>query len=194
MAPLPVIANCFRCTLEWNNVNGVAPVNVFHVRSDSESVPDIGDSVAAGLIAGEAMFCPMPDEYVNPTLSILPLDGTSATYVHGPVTGLNGAGDEDFAPALAAIASFRTAQRGPRGRGRMYVGPVAETSQTKGRLVGDALTNFPAGVANFIAQLVTEDTQLVVASYVHAEYNLVLSGTGETILGTQRRRQTQLRG
>src|SRR3954451_12387594 len=45
---------------------------------------------------------------------------------------IEGDGTGDMVPNCAQVVSFHTTQRGPRGRGRAYIGPVTEGNITNG--------------------------------------------------------------
>jgi len=190
---LPVIADTYRITLNWSTQAGVAPRNVFHVRSSGNTAAAIGALMESEFES--TMFAGMASQFALLSLDVLPLDGSSATLVHGMTRSITGDSSGDFVPSTAAVCSFRTAQRGPRGRGRMYIGPCTEGVQTDGILSGTVASSGAAAWAEFMTDLAAASpaAALVVASYKHADAHDVTSLIYELILGTQRRRQSQLR-
>jgi hypothetical protein len=197
MAPLPTIPNIHRVTLNFNQVNGVSPRNVFHVDGGTHTVQEVGLQLRACFTSsGAGLFEIVPTAYQFSDISIIPLDGHSATYnqaLSAPVTG--GAGGTQGSPATAAVLSMHTNQRGPRGRGRLYIGPCSENFIADGVMDATKRTNMVATWTNFKSALFQGTTPLVlvVASYVHSQANSVNSLSMNLICGTQRRRQDQLR-
>lgn len=175
----------------WNSYEGVAPVNVFHVATASEDVTEIGEALVAAAEAAGPMFAPMPEQYYSPTFAVLPLDGETPTALF-PTDWVDACqGDSDMIPASAYVYSFRTAQRGPRGRGRMYIGPISESTQLNGVVTGAAPGSMQTAWGEFVTAIGVETIGLVVASYVHEDFHPVLGLTLKTVCGTQRRRQDQ---
>jgi len=193
MPPLPTITDVFRCTFNWTLFDGVAPKNVIHVRAPSATEEQVAIEVLAALQTHQ--FEGMPEDFVLDTLDVLPLDGATATF-SAPGDGYNsGGGSGDFSPASAAVVSLRTAQRGARGRGRVYVGPLQESVMTDGHFNSGNVTELGTAWVDFRQALIDSaiTAHLCVASYVHADSHDVASIAVDSILGTQRRRQDQLR-
>lgn len=198
MPPLPTIANTYRVTLPWSNNGGIKPINVIHVRKASGTDEQVAEALDAAFNAGHHswMFNVLQDARELTDLEILPLDGSSATMIEGlttPETG--GAGSGELIPQACALVSLHTSTRGPRGRGRVYVGPLLEGDQADGLLNGSRATTMLNGWGEFIANLAsgTPSLELVVASYVHATAATVTSVRIDTVIATQRRRLDQLR-
>lgn len=193
MPPLPVIADVYRCVLEWNQNLGVTPRNVFHVQSDSSTLPDIALGIGAAM--SDDMFIAMPSAFGVSSVFITPLDGVTAGGSFPLGATFNSIESGQPMPAVAVVQTLTTEQRGPRGRGRMYIGPASEAVCDAGHFVGDAVGLMDTAWDNFIADLTTGDPTLVlvVASYVHADAHPVTSHRTNEVLGTVRRRQDQLR-
>lgn len=195
--PLPVIADTFRITILWNRLNGVEPRNVFHVQSLLTNETDVGgviDDAIATLAVKQRLFDCMPDIYTANHLDILKLDGSSATVNYGLTNELEGAsGTDEFEPAPCGVLSLRTAFRGPRGRGRLYVGPVSEGAVAYGKLLTGVATNMVDTWTDLKDEMSTNGVVLSVASYQHADVHPVTHFVVSDTLGTQRRRQDQLR-
>lgn len=192
--PLPVIANTYRVTWNFLPSRGVTPRIVQHFLCPGDNVDYVGAAIVGACV--DNMFNPMPQSFEPPTIDILPLDGVTPTrqFDLDPLQNLC-QGAEEMSPASAAIISLRTDQRGPQGRGRSYVGPVAEASMENGQLeVADRVAMEDAW-ADFLSALAALDPEvlLVVASYAHEEAYPVQTLNHEIVLGTQRRRQSQLR-
>jgi hypothetical protein len=194
MAPLPVIPNVVRVGIPWQSNFGVKPYNVFHVATSSSDLAqlalDIGDAMET---AGGSLFGPVDDSYQFDELDLTPLDGTTPGQTF-PITAVQSGGTGgDGIPGLCCVVSFRTAQRGPRGRGRVYLGPVSEGAQNNGILVDTGAV--AAAWETFDDEMASSGSaaSLVVASYVHSEANGVTSIVVNSAGGTQRRRQSRLR-
>lgn len=195
MPPLPVIPDVFRVTFNWAANVGITPVNVIHVETASTDVQDIGTAILDAFDGLNCFYCCSTSQIVE-SLSILPLDGTTAT-INVPTDGqaIQGAHTGEIAPAVAGLVSFRTGVRGARGRGRMYIGPCAEAGIENGRLDPDTQAPMQADWITAVANLLTGTpvVRLGVASYTHEDWNQVISTTVESLVATQRRRQDQLR-
>lgn len=192
---LPVIAHVRRVAINWLPQNGVTPRNVFHVRSDIEDEAAIAGFLDDAFQAGtgsDHMFHAMFGAYVARSITVTPLNGTSPGTDYS-VADINADGSGDQAPALAAVVSFKTAQKGPRGRGRMFVGPIGEGAQGGGGLETAEITTMLAGWQDFIDSLTGNSIDFGVASYTHHDFNVVTSHRIDFLLGTMRRRQDQLR-
>lgn len=197
MPPLPTIANTFRVTLDWTTQHGIRPVNVFHVHSASSDVLAIGADIQNAMVVPSplALFKCMQSDFTIPSFSILPLDGSTATVTIAASGQGGGGGSGQLVPAAAGVVSFHTAQRGARGRGRMYVGPCTETVISDGALDTTVQTQMLSAWGDFLTALPTgtEGVTMVVASYVHADQHAITNIRVDTLIGTQRRRQDQLR-
>lgn len=195
MAPLPTIPNVFRVAFDWSPARGIKPVNVINVQSSSSDVQDIGGVILDAFDGSNAFNCMSLDSEVL-GLNIIPLDGETAT-IYVPVDGqsITGGYSGEIAPAVAGLVSLRTGIRGPRGRGRLYIGPVAEGALTDGFLVEDARSAMQSAWITSDAEMIAASpaVRLGVASYVHSEWNQILSINVEQACATQRRRQDQLR-
>ena len=188
MAVLPTIANTFRVTLNWHTAHGITPRNVLHILAPSANEVDVANEVDAAFVAATNCFQPMCDDFNFDQMDVIKLDGSSATQTVTVPDGIAGGESGDCIPAACCVVGFHTLQRGARGRGRIYIGPIAEVSQTQGILTSSALTDMASSWATFHDHLITNSMALVVASYVHADQHEVTSVHIDSILGTQRRR------
>lgn len=195
MAPLPVIGNCVRVALNWNSVGGVKPVNVLHLITSLSNEADIADSLTSALHdAATSPFGFMHEAFALQSTTVTLLSGSTAGQVIPVAHSVLGASTGGMVPQVAAVLSLHTLTRGPRGRGRLYIGPVGEANIDAG-----LLTPSPAGIANILAAWDDVETSLAgdaislgVASYTHSEVNGVSSISMRPQAGTQRRRQDQL--
>jgi hypothetical protein len=195
MAPLPTIGNCVRVAIEYNASAGVKPVNVLHLITNSE------DEVAIGAALDDAFddatdnpFTIVMANFSPETYLITLLDGSSAGQRINANTTRAGAGGGNLIPSVAGVLSLHTPQRGPRGRGRLYLGPVGEASQDAGILSTGERSSTLLGwqEVNDLLAASPVAASLGVASYVHAEVNGVTSMSIRPQYGSQRRRQNQL--
>lgn len=198
MPPLPTIADVYRVTIPWSLNDGVAPRNVIHIHQASGSESLVAAAFWDGYqaaISTSNPWAPLSSVFECNALDILKLDGTSATQTISLPGTIGGSGSGQIIPASAAVMSFHTSQRGARGRGRQYVGPTTESNSTNGLLDSGVATEFVDAWGFFQSGLVGSATPatLVVASYVHADAHEVISFRADSVLGTQRRRQDQLR-
>lgn len=193
MGVLPVIPDVSRITVNWNRNSGVMPRNVLHLRDISGGVTALSTAWnAAKTAAGAHWWDPLPTAFNFASLDVLPLDGTSPT-TSIAVTVAGGQSDPDFSPATAVVLSLKSSIRGPRGRGRVYLGPCSESFISDGILGTTAAANIAAAWNNFANTLQAHDWELGIASYVHSDFHPVVSIRCDTVLGTQKRRQDQLR-
>lgn len=195
--PLPVIPDVFRVTLLWNSHDGVQPRNVIHVRSTTLDEGQVGLAVLQSFQDSRVSHEPfelLNSVYTFDSVEVLPLDGSTAgVIVTNAAQPMVGQDTGNLVVALCNIVSFRTGFRGPRGRGRMYIGPCGEDRQNAGvfnsTFVADAQIAWDDAVTAFADNLVP----LCVASYKHSDSHDVTTATVEAVGGTQRRRQDQLR-
>ena len=197
MAPLPVIPDVYRIVLLWNTLHGVTPRNVFHVSSASGDVDVVASQVNDALkeVTNTACFAPMGADREFDQISITPLDGSTATSIH-TIEFFNGEGTSgEESPASSSVVSFRTAHRGAQGRGRMYLGPLPEHSMANGVLDSTFAATQLDGWEHALAKMATFGLaeRFVVASYVHVDAHIILNVSVDELVGTQRRRQDQLR-
>lgn len=195
MAPLPTIGNCVRVALNWTGVGGVAPVNVLHLITSSTDEGDIASALDDAFQANPGCFQAVMANYILDTYTITLLDGSSAGQVVNALgTPITGGGGGNMVPQVAAVLSLHTPQRGPRGRGRLYLGPVGETEIDSGLISSGVRSAMVAGWTDWMTDMAASPiaASLGVASYVHTEVNGVTSLSMRPAAGTQRRRQDQI--
>src|SRR5215813_1044415 len=139
MPPLPTIPNGFRVTLNWN-AGGMPANSVMNFLMPGGSPASLFALLNSSVSAG--MWTTVGAGASVTSVDILPYDGTTPTQVF-TATGAQwaGTGTGDFTIALAVLVSLRTAVRGPRGRGRLFL-PFTAEGVTNAGAVNAAL--FPA--------------------------------------------------
>jgi len=194
MAPLPTIPNCIRVGLPWSTHLGVRPYNVFHIITASGDLSQIGLDLGTAFDAGgSGMFASLCDAFSTNTVDLTDL-GTDDAGVTVPLgTTIAGGTGGQMIPAACHTVSLYTLTRGPKGRGRLYIGPVSEGAVSDG-IFGDSLTMQDAW-GDFMDALADTPSaaSLAVASYKHVEVTGVTSLIVQNVASTQRRRQSQLR-
>lgn len=194
MAPLPVIADTFRVTLNWylsNNV-GAKAANVLHFR-DTTSTQD-KDDLAADLNdnVNNNMFAMLDPQANIFSYEIIPLDGSTPTGEYNFSTARGGSGTGEGIAQAAVMVKLQTEQRGPKGRGRIFLPFLEEGAQVDGALDptkrSTAITNWIA----FRTAMTTDGWQMVVASYAHQAAYEVTGISVRTVSGTIRRRVNRL--
>ena len=194
--PLPVISNTARVTWNFATSGGITPRIVQHFRTDTGDEEELGDLIWAAVDGG--LFAPMHQNFEPESLTVLWLDGSSAGVdVLNPDVGTPQLceGTGDLLPSSAAVLSLKTGTRGPSGRGRNYIGPIVEGVADQGYLSSGSRTALNSSWVTFMTALATgtPSVQFVVASYTDQVARAVTSGIFREVLGTQRRRQDQLR-
>jgi hypothetical protein len=186
--PLPVITDVFRVTLNWSSTDLPTTHNVLHFYCPGGDVTQLDTALQANRT--QAMFPMICSNYGMLNYDVIKLDGTSPTFVipfTDPIFGPNAGA---CVPAVAGVISFKTLLRGPSGRGRSYLGPVAETVMQDGTGQWDVPTMKTAwetfaGTLNGLTPPIIH----VVASYLNADQRQVVVYEPKLKLGTQRRRQ-----
>lgn len=195
MAPLPVIGNCVRVAINWTTVVGIRPVNVFHLITSSTNESEIGEALDDTLdaITGNP-FAVVMDNYAIESWSITLLSSASATQIVTSTTSKGGTGGGNLVPQVAGVLSMRTAQRGSRGRGRLFLGPCGESDIDSGNLAIGIPPAMVAAWQEWADELAANPLNISfgVASYTHEEVNGVTSFSMRRPCGTQRRRQDQI--
>lgn len=195
MAPLPTIGNCIRVDLQWNTHAGVAPHNTFHIITASSDLEEIGEALGSAFDdGGDGVWGALSSSYTLNHCLLTDLSNDEAAVDVPLGTVIQGGGGGDILPAVAAVLSFRTIERGPKGRGRLYLGPITEAAQSNGLLDVDDVTAWRAAWVAVNDSLADSsiNASLGVASYTHEEVTGVTSISMRQQVGTQRRRQNQL--
>nr|CRY96859.1 hypothetical protein [uncultured prokaryote] len=195
VAPLPVLPDVYRMTLDWGPYNGVTPVNVIHWLDGSGASNEAELAAAFDASIDNSLWKPISSHFLLAQVSIIKLDGVSATQVYPLTSGAAGGSTGGMIPQAAQILSLRTPLRGPAGRGRLFLGPIGEDWETEGQADSSLATDLQTGWSDFLETIGATDGEwaLVVASYTHETVSAVTSLTVPLVLATQRRRQDQMR-
>ena len=195
--PLPTISNVYRVATEFTpGGTGVTPVNVFHVRASGT------DALTMGAVLNDALGPSSADMWQfmytgisASSIKVQKLDGVSAAIDFPLDASIEGGGSGGVLAGICAVLSLHTARVGARGRGRMYIGPCGETQISNSTLDPSDQSTMLAAWSDFIDALngSSPSTQLVVASYKHADANDVTNIRVDNVVGQQRRRNDQLR-
>ena len=185
----PIIANTYRAAQIWTGAPGVPHdvVNVFHFRTTTATVDDIVNNFRLAFEDQMPTWLSVLNGSQQWTrCDILKLDGSSATQVF-TVDPLAGSGSGATIPQGCMVYSHHTSQRGPRGRGRNYIGPVTETAQDNGTGFWDT-GNARTEQAAFQSAMADAGITWVVASYVHSDAHDITSFSCSPFMRTQRKR------
>ncbi len=191
--PPPVIADVYKVTLAWDRDQGVEARNVFHVQSPGNTESGVATDIDTSLTG--AMFSAQVDTQALHRIFVEKLDGTTASITHALAVTRTGqiVGGQPV-PSTCSLISIKTARRGPRGRGRIYLGPVGETVQNAGVLAPATVTALTGAWFTFWTALESLATPqfMGIASYKHLDFNRLINISCDGVLATQRRRQQQL--
>lgn len=195
MAPLPTIADVYRCALTTRlGTTGQYAVNVFHVRSVGGNVTEVlADLVTLVKNVNSPYRTLMASTAVLDELAVTPLFNDGATQIQTLGTDGTGAKSSEATINSPAIMTIRSARRGPAYRGRQYLPFIGESATVQGSLVAGDVASANAALSTWIGLLAAQNLDLGVASYVNAEFSTHSTVEIETRLGTQRRRQDRLR-
>lgn len=204
---LPVLSGVHRVAINRQPGHALGSTNVMHffsaVLTSDQVVTALNGAVKP------AMFTPVRAELTTVEVVATELDGLSPT-VGQTFTGGNwlgtGTGHSQIAPC--AVITLKTTQRGRRHTGRVFLGSLTEEATEDGGLVPAVLAGLQAAWTTFIADATAAGIPLHVASYGHTQdpddpndnrpsYPAgslpVMTCQVQSILGTQRRRQSRLR-
>lgn len=188
--PLPIISSVMRVTFNQVPASGHATHNVLHFTTSGNEAALAADiDTALGTLAADShLFWCLPSAWKCTTIDILPLDGSSTTTPFILSNDQQGGASGAAIYQASGVVSHYTAQRGSRGRGRSFLGPVAEDAQANGVLDATGKGLMQTAWGAFRAAVAGAGSDLVVASYQHADANLVTSETVQGYIATQRRR------
>lgn len=201
--PLPVITGVHRVAIN-SIAGGQFGVNVFHLKANvAELDPGtVGAACVAAWQTNQWAQAILTDTVVS--FEVTPLDGhtapvTTTTPGSGKFLGVQSG---DFITAACAIIKLTTSQRGAANRGRLFLPRVAEAVQSSGQLQGSLVGSLTTAWQGFSNALFSGPSALIfgVASYdrkhqgAGAHFNPAVGINCEPYLGTQRRRQTRVRG
>lgn len=168
---LPIIENGFRAILGFTPSGGGREWST-HLDYVSDHVSPAASEVAEGIEAAMEAWKADGIDSGNETrdlftasqdfirITIYPLDGESVPYVVTPAVTSFGTNGEvnSIPPDLAVVTTLRTAERGPRGRGRMFWQAGSGTVNNSGMVSAAAVRQFGARVGVFFGTIT--DTSL----------------------------------
>lgn len=190
---LPVITNVHRCALDWAGPGGQHAENVIHVRG----VDTDPDAIMTWLDANVTsdMWAIVCSSAHIATVSITPLDGTTATQQYVPATPSNWDGGigGDSVPQGSSLVKLTTLSRGRSYRGRVFLPFLPESAQADGKITSALLGDQQDAWDAFVAAGAGGAPQLVIASYLHSTAERVSAALCEEETATQRRRQSRNR-
>jgi hypothetical protein len=212
---LPILANVFQAVLNWSTVGGQEAKNVLYFETTAA-----GDeaSLAAAIDASTHanQFDAVSDEAAAHSVSIRPLDGITAPTPF-PLAHWAGSGAHPFAPGVSTVISLYTDHAGKSGRGRMYLPFTPDNASNDGLLADATVVNLTTAWNAFQAAMLAAhwawDVVSTITHHTHTVHNVDHSVTRgiplgpavpaqhvisrvvpQKVLGTQRRRQSRLRG
>lgn len=189
--PLPVIPDVYQVVLNWSNANAPRDAaNTLHFLDTvgTQTVANLNADIEAsvGAIQWQAVTA---SARVN-AMRITPLDGATAgtTFVVAAAAKWTGGGGVDAILQGSQVVSLKSAQRGPRGRNRVFLPWVAEDRQVNGTIDGVVTGNVAGAWATFTSTMLAAGWQLVAVSALHNEANDVINLSVSSAMKTQRRR------
>lgn len=188
MPVLPTIADVWRVTFNWNPAHGCSPRNVLHFYAPGKTDADIVSALNGAW--DSAMWDSVQQDWSFNTVDLLALDGSSAT-ISAAVTAQGSLVSGDWIFGQAAVISLQTGQRGSRGRGRIYLGPLPESKLSVGLI--NNTTALALAWTNFFGDMASAGVFPGVASYTHADFNTLVSHRADSVPGSQRRRTDAVR-
>lgn len=213
MVALPVIDGVHRVAIMWKyGASGPTAVNVMHFKGAAADPAGLWTALDAN--ANANMWLQASSSMTAYQVAITPLNADGATQIFTPA-GAKWAGvgtPGDYSPATAVVLSLRTAKRGRRYRGRLFLPFPTETNMTSGAYAAVIATQQSAW-NTFRTAMTTATWPMHVASYGHSLHRtknpgggytltpvtwtpgseLVTAATIESAFGTMRRRQSRLR-
>jgi hypothetical protein len=188
---LPVITDVVRVAFNWKNTSfpSLVAENVMHFRPTAGTAAAVEVALDANWQAGMLEFQTTTSEILSYDLT--PLDASGATVHHPTSLGSQwkGTSATDLIPQAAALVKLNSNHIGRSFRGRVYLPWLAEGLASAGVLDNTALATCQAAWTTFLADMVTANCPLVVASYKLADAFPIITATVESLSATQRRRQ-----
>jgi hypothetical protein len=143
----------------------------------------------------ESMFSVLSEAFTLDSMSITPLDGTSATETAPFGVTFTGQATGQVIFNLSGCLLFSTTRRGARGRGRMFIGPTTEDiNQGNNGWTSTVRNNLVTAWQDFQDGLTSEDPviSLGVASYAHADFHGVTAISTADLLRSTKSRLNQV--
>lgn len=192
MPHLPVIADVYRCTLNWKATNSqLQPRNVIHISSPTATdAADLVTRLDDGLAGLSFVWDPIPSDWAVEQISVLKLDGSSSTIdvdVPHPDRWIGGSSGE-WSPNTAGVIKLQTGLRGREHRGRIFLGPCAENKMVDGKLNPTTVGDMAGDWGTWTNYIATHGAALGVASYRHASWSQATNVVVRARVGSMRRR------
>jgi hypothetical protein len=191
--PLPVIADVYRCAIEYS-IGGAPCANVIHVHKSVSDASTVGNDVFTAWTgtSGPANRQSNIVAYVRGVCT--PLDGTSAPFIQdlSSHAGIHAGGP--VAVQACLLTTVETGTRGRSNRGRIYLaGAIASDLDSSAAFwTPAAVIAWTAVWGNFTSALGTSSITLGVASYKNSTFVNQTSMRVNAYLGTQRGRAESL--
>lgn len=169
---LPVIENGFRAIMAFTPTAGGKEWTVHadyvsdHVSPDAS---EVAEGIEAAMLAWKADgldtgsetrdYFTTAQDFIR--ITIYALDGESVPYVVTPaVTSFGTQSDVgSLPPDLAVVTTLRTAERGPRGRGRMYWQPAGGITNASGTVAAGCVRQLGARFGTFFGTITDTDME-----------------------------------
>lgn len=167
--PLPVIPGVVRASALGPIAGGSRWSNTWHFRRADLSDPTPAE-IAALHVELLAFYAAFGTGFLAgvtglDVINYTPLDGTSgAVALPGPGSP-GGDGASALPPEVAEVITIRTAGRGRRARGRVFLPAISEAHSTGGLISGAAVTGLTALAVALAGAAVVAGWNLGVASY-----------------------------
>lgn len=180
----------YRMTLNITNTSAPTTHNVLHWSgSGSEDVlsADFDDALGE-LAAASHLLWPCPDDSTMNSISTLDVGSTEASFDYNLTNDQTGGASGDPIWQAAGIVSIKTNTRGPRGRGRIYLGPCAEDANDSGNLDPTGMGVCQTAWNDLRASMALDGWSLGVYSRTYSTFAAATSVTVRDYIATQRRR------
>ena len=186
--PYPVIANVWRVAIELASSSAPTVSNILNVFSTAGDATELGDTWE-GAVPSVNPWSYVANIYSAPSLSITPLDGVRSASAHSFAQGA-GTQAGQVIPEAACCIGIQTGVRGPQARGRIYLGPLTETSADGNNVASGTLTGLVTAMDDMIDALAAASPAILlgVASYKHAVWRQLTSFRVDSFMCTQVRR------
>jgi hypothetical protein len=186
--PLPIIADVFRCVLNWTDPGAPQGAhNVLHFKTSVAGRTPLQVFTCLDAHVTQAMWDFTTTNAFVTSVGITKLDGVSAAEVFGTGSPAKwqGGGTGSGIPQVAGVVKLATGLRGPANRGRIFLPFVGEGEYANGTLI-DVVASTNAWVTAAAAWIADATTPMAlgIASYKHSNWHQVVN------LATQARSRT----
>jgi hypothetical protein len=149
---LPVISNCFQCSIGYNYGGVSTAANVLHVQAIGIGAQDIADALAATWWQTNSWPAIISNTCSAGQIRVTPLDGTSTTAIatagsFGTTVGAQDHLTDGLAESL--VVTMYSNHRGRSGRGRIYLPYIASPFKSG---LGASWEDVGSGISNAFSQ------------------------------------------